>query len=335
MIKKLALLAIAALAAFARPAAAQEETVVALPANNLGFAPNYIAEQLGMWSNAGLKVKLVTIDGIGAMNAVLSKSADFSNSSGATILRANIRGQKVVSIANTFDGLVIEMVISKAAAQAAGITPDSPLKDRVAALKGRKVGMGTPNTILHGYLRYFAKKGGIDPERDFTLAVMQPEASVAALKNGSIDAFVQALPFPIIALHEGTGILLSSGLRGDKGEFPELMPMAFNGIVTRPDFCDQKPVVCSKLVAGYEQAMAYMHDHENEARETVRKRLPGMDPAVFDEAWTLSLKWTPRTGRMNDAGWANAQEIMIAGGMIKPEEKLSSFKDIYTNKFVK
>jgi hypothetical protein len=38
---------------------------------------------------------------------------------------------------------------------------------------------------------------------------------------------------------------------------------------------------------------------------------------------------------VKEKGLANAQQLMLVGGMLKPEEKLASFKDIYTDKFTK
>jgi hypothetical protein len=49
----------------------------------------------------------------------------------------------------------------------------------------------------------------------------------------------------------------------------------------------------------------------------------------------MTRKWTPKTMKMSDQGLKNAQELMIIGGMLKAEEKLASFGEIYTNKYVK
>ena len=333
MRSRLALSLVAAGLALARPAAAEDVTL-ALPALNLGFATSYIAEGMGYWRDAGLNVRIVEITGVGAMNAVLSRSADFSNSSGATILRANIRGQKVVTIANTFTGLIHEMVVSNKLAETAHITIDSPIKDRAAALKGKKIAINAPNAIPHGMLRLFARKGGIDPERDLTTAIMAPEASFAALKSGAIDGFIQSLPWSLIPPRQGFGVLMMSNLRA-KPEFPELIPEIFNGIVTRPDMCPQKPTVCERLVTGYTQAMVYMHDHPAESLSILQKRMPSEDAEVLAEGFKLMVPWTPRAGRMDDQGWTKAQELMVIAGMIKPDEKLTSFKDIYTNDYIK
>jgi hypothetical protein len=78
-----------------------------------------------------------------------------------------------------------------------------------------------------------------------------------------------------------------------------------------------------------------MHSHPKESIELLRKRLAGSDPAVFEESYRLMLGWTPKDPRMSEEGWAKAQDLMLAGGMIKAEEKLASFKEIYTNDYIK
>jgi NitT/TauT family transport system substrate-binding protein len=336
---KKTLAAIALATAFATPAMAADDVVLALPATNLGFAPAYVADAKGFWSKSGLNVKMPVIAGIGSMNAVLSKSADFSISSGLTIVRANIRGQKVVQIINTMDGLIVELVVRKALADAAGVTIESPIEKRAAVLKGKKIAVGgTPNALPHGYLRLFARKGGIDPEKDVQIAIMQPDAAHAALKSGQIDGFSETLPQPVSAIKDGSGALLSSGIRygvGDKGDFPELVPMALNGVMTRADYCAEKDSVCARFVAGIEDAMKFIHDNPKESLEILHKAIPNMDPAVFEEAFKLTVKWMPTKGTSDEERFAKAQEVMVTAGMIKADEKLKSFKDLYTNKYVK
>ena len=140
-----------ATAFIATPAArADDEVTFAQPAITFDFSPIYIAEELGFWTKSGLKVKTPVIVGIGAMNAVLSKSVEFSISSTPTIIRANARGQKVRSIGQPFEGLSVEVVMRNETAQAVGITETSPVEKRAQALKGKKVGMLALNTIVHG-----------------------------------------------------------------------------------------------------------------------------------------------------------------------------------------
>lgn len=323
---------VAAVLGFAPPVGAQqkEETSLALPALTAFFASTYIAADAGLWDKHGLDVKLTQITGIGAMNAVLSSSVDFSNSSGPSIIRSNIRGQKLVAIGSTLDALPFEIVVTKEVA--GSLTLKDPIEKRAAALNGKKAAVDSPNTIVHGYLRYFARKGGVNPERDMTVASMQPEVALAALKSGEIGGATLSTPFSASAVRQGTGVILGSSLKGD---FPEMLPFTFNVIPARPEFCNQKPTVCQKLMDGYYDAMNYIQDNPKGALEILSKRMAGINPDDLQSAFDDVRKWTPRTNKVVVAGLEHSQELMLAGQMIKDDEKLSSFDAIFTNKFTK
>jgi ABC-type nitrate/sulfonate/bicarbonate transport system substrate-binding protein len=309
-----------------------EETSMTLPALTLGFSPTYIADELGFWTKRGLKVSMHSITGIGSMNAVLAGSVDFTNSSGPTVIRANIRGQKVLGIGSTYDGLPFEIVVRKEVAAAAGVTETSPIEKRAQAIKGKKISLTSPNTIPHGYLRYFARKGGLNPDRDIQLASMAAEAGLAALRNAATDGYVQGPPWTVVATHMGIAVRLDSSLRG---QMPDMLPFAYNIVAAKPETCDKRPTVCQKLMDGYLEGMLYMNDHPKEALEILKKRMPGGDQAAFVDAFELTRKGTPRTTKINERGIQNAQELSVDGLMIKPEEKLASFAGIFTNKFTK
>ena len=318
--------------ALASPAAAQDEATVSLPALSVNFSPNYIAHDAGLWKAAGIDVKLTQISGIGSMNAMLSGSVEFSNSSVATVIRANIRGQKVLAIGTALEGIAQEIVLGNAAAKAAGVTETSPMVERARALKGKRLSVDSPNTLPHAFIRYIARKGGLDPERDITVASMQPEAATAALKSGAIDGMAGGMPPTVRAVQEKLGILLASGIRGD---VPELMPVSNNVIVTRPDTCEKRASLCTKLMDGYNRAVAFMHDKPKESIDILAKRMPGMDRETLELSYERLLKWTPKSTRMSEANFANIQKFMIAGGMLKAEEAMSSFGAIYTEKFAR
>jgi ABC-type nitrate/sulfonate/bicarbonate transport system substrate-binding protein len=326
--------AFAAVLGCAPPTGAQtrEETSLALPALTAFFSSTYVAADAGMWTKLGLDVKLTQITGMGAMNAVLSSSVDFSNSSGPSIIRSNVRGQKLLAIGSTLDALPFELVVRKDVADAAGLTLKTPIEKRVAALKGKKISVDSPNTIVHGYLRYLMRKGGLNPERDITVANMQPPEALAGLKSSELAGSVLSTPYSASAARQGFGKIVVSSLSGD---FPEMVPFTFNVIPARPEFCNQKPSVCRKLMDGYLEAMNYIQDKPKESLAILQKRMAGLNPDDLASAFEHVRKWTPRTTKVLIAGLQHSQELMLAGGMIKEDEKLSSFDAIYTNKFTK
>jgi len=318
--------------ATAGPAAADDEISVALPAHSLTFSTSYVGEELGLWSKRGLKTKTTLIPGVGSANAVLAGSVDVTVVSGPTVIRAAARGQKLLIIATTLDRVQVELVLAKAAAESAGLGAGASLEARARAMRGKKLAVESINSVVHATLRYVARKGGLDPERDIVVTAMQPPAMLAALKSGAIDGFAMSLPWPLIPVQEGAAVRLASGPRG---EFPELMPFAYTALVARPDFCDAKPTICERVVAGYAEAADYLHQKPKESVEILKKRLPAMNPGVFAEAFELVRQSTPKSPRIEEAGLVRAQDFMLVTGMMTEREKLASFKDIYTNKFVK
>jgi NitT/TauT family transport system substrate-binding protein len=322
----------AAISAAAPPPAqaAVEETSLALPALALIFSPIYIADAKGLWTKNELKVSMHDIVGIGAMNAVFAKSVDFSTSSAPTVIRAFVRGQKVIAIGETLHMLPFEVVLRKDVADKLKITDKSPSEARAKSLKGLKVSMLSPNTIVHAYLRYWLRGHGVDPERDITIAYMPPEAGLAALKSGAIDAYNQGLPWTEIAVQQGLGVRVSSVSLGD---LSDLSPISSNVIATRPDLCNEKPSICTKMMKGVTEAMRFMIDNPKESVEILQKKLPGLDNAVFVASFEALRKGTPRSSKISEKTMANAQKLMLNGGMMKDEEKLASFKEIYTDKY--
>jgi len=101
----------------------------------------------------------------------------------------------------------------------------------------------------------------------------------------------------------------------------------------RPDACEKKPSVCAKLLAGYKAAFKFIADNPKETLEILNKRLAGNDPQDLAAAFVEVRKTTPATPAIDERALVNAQELMIVGGMMKPEEKVSSFAGFYDNRF--
>src|SRR5499433_4362662 len=108
-------LAVAALAA--TPLHAQppkiEEGVMAVPVVGLAFSLGYLADDLNLWEKHGVRINTVQISGIGAMNSVISGSADFTQSSGSAVTRAAARGQKLLGIVGTLHRPSVQIILSK------------------------------------------------------------------------------------------------------------------------------------------------------------------------------------------------------------------------------
>ena len=138
-------------------------------------------------------------------NAVLAGSADFTIGTGPVFLRAAAQGQRFLAIANLVDRPMVELVLRKDVAEAAGITDKTPLADRAKALKGKTIGIQGVGSIVHAWQRYVANRGGLDVENDVRIAPMDPPAMLPALENKAIDGYATSMPFTTQAVVKGSG----------------------------------------------------------------------------------------------------------------------------------
>jgi NitT/TauT family transport system substrate-binding protein len=329
-------LAAAGLAMFvaAAPARAQqaEQAVLAFPNTSMSFTMAYVAIDLGLWKTLGVNVKEVFVAGPGAANAVIAGSAEFSLSSALVLTRAAAKGQKLLAIANTIRKPQTEIILRKDVAEQIGFDPKAPIEARGKVLKGRSwaiAGVGTPEQML---LRILGKRAGLNPDTDFKTSIMQASSLIPALKAKSIDGFSNSLPWPIDVVEDGSAVLVASSLRGD---FPEYTPLGQVMLVTRPQVCSDKPELCRKMAQGLVEAARIMQDQPDRAKDVLRKRLPQIAPAVLDQAYDLVRQSTPNPPLPTNADFENAERYNIAAGLEKTDEKLSSYEDLFTDRYLK
>ncbi len=330
IVRVILLLALAAVATSAGARAQTDGVSIAIPVLSLTFSPNYVAADKGFWQEQGLDVKFASIPGVGATNAVLAGSVDFTNTASSAFLRAVARGQKLVAIGNTLDRIQIELVMGKSFLAARGFDAKAPADVRARVLKGARIAVDAPNSIVHGYVRYAARQAGIDPERDITITPMAPPAMLAALRSGQVDGIAMSRPWPSMLRLEGIALTVLSSPDGD---FPELNPFNYNLIVTRPGVCEARPATCRKLMAGFNASLAFMHDNTPDTLAILGKRLDKMEPSLVKDAFAGVLAGTPRTAVVKEIGFTHAQDYMIRAGIMREDEALKSFAGLYDNKY--
>jgi NitT/TauT family transport system substrate-binding protein len=324
----LAAAAILAAAASGQSAgAATEKTTIALPALTITFMPVYIAKDLGYWEKQGLDVTLHDITGIGTTNAMLAGSVDFAVQSGPSLIRGNMRGRRMVGIALMADGVAFELDVRKDVM--GKTTRKAPLAERVKRVKGKKISVDSPKTVVEGFLRYVLAKGGLDPDRDVTMSYMQPPAAMAAMESGAIDGAVLNFPWTKTAQRQGQ-MVLASGL----SDVPELLPTTATTTTTRPDFCKEHRSICVKLVKGYVLSHAFILDHPKEAMEVAKKRMPKANADDIAKSFPEMAKTTPRIPAYKEESFKHARELMLVGGMIKKDEPVPPFTEMFTNAYV-
>src|SRR5262249_51029308 len=324
-------LAVAALAA--TPLHAQppkiEEGVMAVPVLGLAFSLGYLADDLNLWETHGVRSNSVPICGIGAMSSVISGSTEFTPSAGSAVTRAAVRGQRLLGIVGSSNRPSVQVVLRKDLAQ--GFDPAAPLEKRVAALRGRTIAVDAINSVIHAYVRYLAKRAGFDPE-EIRIAVLQPPNMLAGLQARQIDGFAMAPPWVQKPLLDGDAVMVASGPDGDPAD---LAPFANTLVATKPDTCSKRKALCEGVGHAFREAVDVMFDRKDEALALIKKRFPALDDRQLAVAFDDIRKITPRDLRLTAQGFENAERFNVEAGLLKPEEKLKSYDDFFTDEYVK
>jgi ABC-type nitrate/sulfonate/bicarbonate transport system substrate-binding protein len=278
-----------------------------------------------------LKVTHRNLVGVASVNAVIAGSADFTIGTGPVFLRAAAQGQRLLAIANLVDRPLVEMVMRKDVAAAAGITEKSSFADRAKALNGKTIGIQGVGSIVHAWERLVASRAGLDVEKDVRIAPMDPPAMLPALENKAIDGYATSLPFTTQAVFGGQAIMLASGV----SDAADLIPFAYGLVQTKPETCQHNRDKCIKIVRALASANKMITERPAEALELLKKRFNTMNPDLLKAAWEVVVKAHARDIRVTEAGLANSQKVSLEAKLLKPEDALKSYAGLFTSDYVK
>jgi ABC-type nitrate/sulfonate/bicarbonate transport system substrate-binding protein len=308
-------------------AQAQTPVTIALPAQSLLFAPAYIAVERGLFREQGIDPKIIYVAGPGVIPAVLGKSADFTMISGGIQISAAVRNQKLLAIANTQDRVTTDIVVRKVVADKLGVAASATALDKIKALKGLTVGIDAVNGLPHSFLRYLARKAGLNPETDFTITALQPQAMVAAMKSGTIDAMAFSPPFSLTAIADG-GVMWVTGSEVD---LPEMKTFPYNVVLVRPDHCQAQAAICRGFVTAVRKAVALMKSDPAASLASLGKTFDKMDPAALQSSFDIFAKYARPDLELTDDMYRNVVAFDRISGIIPEDAKVPPASELYSS----
>jgi NitT/TauT family transport system substrate-binding protein len=329
-VRRVAVLALAGFLGIATTARA-EQTILAIPGQNILFLSRYIAEDLHLWEKQGLDVKVLNIIGIGSMNAVISGSADFSMSSGPTITRAYARGQKLVALLTAISQSGQSITLRKEVAEAEHFDPTAPISVRGKVLKGKTIAIGGVGAIPDIVLKVVAKDAGLAPDQVIATP-MQPPEFMAAFAAKKIDGFSNSPPFVEQVVSDSTGVLITDSRKGEPTEFS---PVSAALLLARADFCGTHQSICQKMVHGIFEATQIIRDKPQDAFAVMKAHFGTYDDKVLQAAYETVKAMTPNPPVTTEKDLENGDNMNAAAGFMKPEDKLSDYQALIDNQFIK
>jgi ABC-type nitrate/sulfonate/bicarbonate transport system substrate-binding protein len=237
----------------------------------------------------------------------------------------------MLAIANLIDKPLVELVLRKDVAEAAGITAAMPMAERAKALRGKTIGIQGVGSIVHAWERLVVNRGGLDVEKDVRIAPMDPSAMLPALESKAIDGYATSLPFTTQAVVKGSAVMLASAV----SDVPDLLPFAYGLLYTRPDLCKKEREKCVRMVRALAATNAFILEKPNEALNLVRKRFDKMDPAILQEAWQLVVKAHAKDLNVSTASLDNSQKVSLEAKLLEPKDALQSYDGLFTDEFLR
>ena len=312
-------------------AVALEKVKVTQSTASLSFIVTFAARYNGFFSDEGLDVDfIITGSGGPDMAALVSGDVQFNVGAGGKVIQTVAgTGGKIVAIHNALSSIDIPVVMTTDKAKALGITPDSPMKAKLAALKGLTLGGSRPGAISYAVMAHYVEKAGLIPGKDVELVGLGGvDQLLAALKEKKADAVVLASPATETAIRNGWGVIIF-----DPAQDPDFQPEFFYEVTsTRKEFIQQKPETVRKFVRALVRGNKWVLDTPaEEVAKALALYFPMEDKQILVDVVRNKQKGISRTGEISKVGFEKAVQLELKLGSIKEPVK---FEDAVDNQFI-
>lgn len=233
-----------------------------------GFAPLYLAEQLGYYQNSAVEI----VD--------YPSSTEVSRAIRSGNLQAGgISIDETLLLAETFPG--IRVILLMDLSNGADVILGKPQLKTLSDIKGKKVGV--ENTALGGYILSRAlDKIGLSVE-DITVVSLGYSEHEAAFKQGEVDAVVTFEPVRSKLMATGAKVLFDS--RNIPGEVVDVL-------VVRQEIIETQPKDLERLIQGWFMALDYLKKQPESAAQIMAER-GRITPKEFLSSLELLKFFTP------------------------------------------
>ncbi len=290
-------------------------------------AQNYFAQE-----GVDLDLQIVSGDAIGAQGLV-GGTAPMAAIGGSEAVLLAAKGVKdFVSVAAVNHAVTVSVAVRKDLAEARHLTPDLPIDKKIAALKGMRIGTGSPGGAIHTTMLYLLQRGGLDPKNDVSLvAVAGGPAMLAGLTSKSLDAIAISPPAPETAEVEGLGVLLISLSRGD---VPELGQIPYDVVLVNRAWAAKNADAVRRVVRAVGRGSDLMRSNPALARESLLKYFGKTPPAVMDVVVKNLAGAFAKDGRQSEEMWKNLLQFTgkVTGAKVALDPKEGV---LWTNEYMK
>ena len=304
--------AVAALLSFlqSEPSFAIDNLRVAYPSMNTSVFALVIAQKEGYFKEEGINVELLSIRGEIAIRTTLAGEVDFFTNAGSA-LAAGVRGVPVRLVTVFQDKPGWDLIAE-------------PEIKSVAQLRGKNIGVMSPEGSLAVVAREMLRKNGLDPSKDVNLVVMGgDEVRFPALQTKSIQATLFNTAMSLRAQKEGFRKL------GTASEYANLIE---GGLATSHDKIKQAPDKIFRFVRGALKGLNYYVTKREPAIKYMMDGLRIKDRDLVTAIYDIQTRLVLKEGFSEDKVLQSMIEDMKRTTKVQRDIKVG---DIFDLSFVK
>lgn len=285
---------------------------------SIAFFPMFIATEKGYFKKEGVTFGEPPVLGNGSKVAAALKSGSIELGGGVMtdVFKLSEVEDDIRLVADLVDRYYIDIVTGT---NFKGAATDASLDEKIASLKGKKIGITGPGSGTEALVVYLFTKGGMNAKKDAELVNLgsEPTAALGALKNGQVDALSFAQPLGQQAEGSGIGSLYISPSRGD---VPDLVDVSHGVFFTTEGILKDK----AKEIAAFQKALVRAKEDIHGGDEAEVKKLlaayrSGMADETLDALLPLLRTEIPKTNAFKRSSFDTAVAFHKASGLIEKD----------------
>lgn len=287
---------------------------VVLSSTSFAWLPLYVADGAGFFKDEKVDVAISNVkDGAAVVTAILSNNADIAGVGANAVFAARDKKQPVQLLTPMSTEYTSVIFGRKEYFEKKGITASSSLEDKIAALKGAKIGVIYFNGAQHTMFRFLMSKYGnanLDQVAEVT-PIGDASATLAAMTRGMVDVTAFSPPVPQRAETEGFGMTLIDPI---KGELPATRGMVFTAMAVTESVAKSKRSELSAFIRAIDRANKLIHTDTEKAGQAARKHMGSMQSALYDSGVRAMVPATPKSPEVSVQGLKTYYELLKFGG---------------------
>lgn len=318
-------MAAAAALALSTGVAAQTKVNVALASAGYLYISVMTADAMGYFKDEKIEANVFNAtSGTKAMSALASGDAQFSVTAPPSGFRAREKGVDIQTVGAAITQYASNIVISKKWADQQKVNSSSPTDQKIRALRGITFGVSTPGSGTDQIIRYLARRGGLNPDKDMTIATMQTGgAMLPALARGQIDGFSFSPPVPDEAMRQFGAVML---FELSRGTVKELDGFLYQGVLVRESWAQKNQDTVVRFLKAMQRGLDMIHGSQHtRVRDAVHgKWFKNTDKPFFDQIWEAMRPSYPATVEINTTQMKRVAEFLTDLGDPIPSDALRS-----------